>query len=214
MRAELTFTIDFAEIDGDSRITAEIDIEQMRQAVHNILLNARQAMPQGGIIEVGAENVIFEADFFPLHTGRYVKISVRDHRWDSADDLPRIFDPYFTTKRNRKRSGSSPRSALLSPNMIVISRSNRCWVWKRRSPFTSQRARLRNCRNLRFVEELETGSGRILVMDDEEALRNLLTEILKRLGYEVEIRSRVRKQSSCTRKRKHQALVLTLCSSI
>jgi PAS domain S-box-containing protein len=161
-RAGAHVTIDLS-IDGDLW-SAEIDIEQISQAVHNILLNARQAMPEGGIIEVGAENVVFEADSLPLHTGRYVKISVRDHGCGiAADDLPRIFDPYFTTKR----SGS-----VLDLETTVSIYLPACATAQLPESATRQ--------------ELETGSGRILVMDDEEALRKLLAEMLKRLGYEVE----------------------------
>jgi PAS domain S-box-containing protein len=183
-RAGAHVTIDLA-IDGDLW-SAEIDIEQISQAVHNILLNARQAMPQGGIIEVGAENVIFEANSFPLHTGRYVKISVRDHGCGiAADDLPRIFDPYFTTKRSGSGLG------LATVHAIVAKHGGHITVQSVLGLETTVAIYLPACATAQLPEsaigqELETGSGRILVMDDEEALRNLLTEILKRLGYEVE----------------------------
>ena len=112
-RAGAHVTIDLA-IDGDLW-SAEIDIEQISQALHNILLNARQAMPEGGIIEVRAENVVFDANSFPLRTGRYVMISVRDHGCGiAADVLPRIFDPYFTTKRNGSGLGLATVHAIVA----------------------------------------------------------------------------------------------------
>jgi PAS domain S-box-containing protein len=166
--------------------SAEIDIEQISQAVHNILLNARQAMPEGGMIEVCAENVVFDADTFPLHPGRYVMISVRDHGCGiAADDLPRIFDPYFTTKRSGSGLG------LATVHAIIAKHEGHITVQSVLDAETTVSVYLPACAaaqppELAVGQQLETGSGRILVMDDEEALRNLLAEILQRLGYEVE----------------------------
>jgi PAS domain S-box-containing protein len=183
-RAGAHVTIDLA-IDRDLW-SAEIDIEQISQAVHNILLNARQAMPEGGMIEVCAENVDFEADSLPLHTGRYVMISVRDHGCGiAAEDLSRIFDPYFTTKRNGSGLG------LATVHAIVAKHGGHITVQSVLGLETTVFIYLPACAPAQppvsaIGQQLETGSGRILVMDDEEALRNLLAEILKRLGYEVE----------------------------
>ena len=110
---ELQVTIDLAIV-GDLW-SAEIDIEQISQALHNILLNARQAMPEGGIIEVRAENVVFDADSLPLRSGRYVMISIRDHGCGiAAEVLPRIFDPYFTTKQGGSGLGLATVHAIIA----------------------------------------------------------------------------------------------------
>ena len=112
-RAGAQVTIDLA-IAGDLW-SAEIDIEQISQALHNILLNARQAMPQGGIIRVRAENVVFDGDSLPLRSGRFVMLSVRDRgRGIPADVLPRIFDPYFTTKQSGSGLGLATVHAIIA----------------------------------------------------------------------------------------------------
>ncbi len=166
--------------------SAEIDIEQISQALHNILLNARQAMPEGGPIEVRAENVIFDADSPPLRSGRYVVISVRDHGCGIAPDvLPRIFDPYFTTKHSGSGLGLATVHAIIAKHEGHITVQSMLGVETTVSVF------LRACAGARLSEsaigqQLQAGSGRILVMDDEESLRRLLAQILKRLGYEVE----------------------------
>ena len=85
---------------ADDLWPADIDAAQIGQAFHNVLLNARQAMPRGGKIEVRAENVVADTESLPLASNRHVKISVRDYGCGiAADVLPRVFDPYFTTKR-------------------------------------------------------------------------------------------------------------------
>jgi PAS domain S-box-containing protein len=183
-RAGAQVTIDLA-IAGDLW-SAEIDVEQISHALHNILLNARQAMPEGGIIEVSAENVVFDADSLPLRSGRYVMISVRDHGYGiAADVLPRIFDPYFTTKQSGSGLG------LATVHAIIAKHQGHITVQSVPGVETMFAVHLPACAAVQLPEsgigqQLQTGSGRILVMDDEEALRKLLAQILRRLGYEVE----------------------------
>jgi PAS domain S-box-containing protein len=183
-RAGAQVTIDM--VIGADLWSAEIDVEQISQALHNILLNARQAMPEGGIIEVHAENVVFDADALPLRSGRYVVISVLDHGCGiAADVLPGIFDPYFTTKQTGSGLG------LATVHAIVAQHDGHIIVRSILGVETTFCVYLPACAAAQSAESgighrLQTGSGRILVMDDEEALRKLLAQILKRLGYEVE----------------------------
>jgi len=183
-RAGAHVTIDLA-IAGDLW-SAEIDVEQISHALHNILLNARQAMPEGGMIEVRAENVVFDADSLQLRSGRYVMISVADHGCGiAADVLPRVFDPYFTTKHSGSGLGLATVHAIISKHEGYIT------VQSVLNAGTTFSVYLPACEVPQPAEpaigqQLQTGSGRILVMDDEEALRKLLVKILERLGYEVE----------------------------
>ena len=167
--------------------SAEIDIEQIGQTLHNILLNARQAMPEeGGIIEVRAENVVFDADSLPLRSGKYVMISVRDHGCGiEADVLPRIFDPYFTTKQGGSGLGLATVHAIIAKHEGHITVRSMLGVGTTFSVYLPACVAAQPAESA-IGQQLQTGSGRILVMDDEEALRKLLAEILERLGYEVE----------------------------
>jgi PAS domain S-box-containing protein len=166
--------------------SAEIDIEQISQALHNILLNARQAMSGGGVIHVRAENVVFDADSLPLRSGRYVMISVRDYGCGIPSEvLPRIFDPYFTTKEGGNGLGLATVHAITNKHQGHIA------VQSIPGTGTTFSVYLPACPpahpvELQIGQQLQTGSGRILIMDDEEALCKLLARILERLGYEVE----------------------------
>lgn len=83
------------------------DRVQMMQVFNNIFTNAREAMPDGGAIEVFAENIVLTGDegTVPL-TGKYVRIEIRDNGEGIPEDLiERIFDPYFTTKDMSARKG-------------------------------------------------------------------------------------------------------------
>jgi len=66
---------------------------------HNLLLNARQAVPEGGVVDVRAENVIIDDAVPFISAGKYVRILVRDNGCGIPEEiLPKIFDPYFTTR--------------------------------------------------------------------------------------------------------------------
>jgi PAS domain S-box-containing protein len=166
--------------------SAEIDMEQISQALHNILLNARQAMPRGGIIDVRAENVRFDADALPVRRGRYIMIAVRDHGCGvEADVLPRIFDPYFTTKENGNGLGLATVHAIIAKHKGHITVQSVLGVETTVSVYIPACAETEPPAS-EIDQQLQTGSGRILVLDDEEAVCQLLEEVLKRLGYQVE----------------------------
>ncbi len=154
---------------------AEVDPGQIGQVLHNILLNARQAMPEGGIIEVRAENL---AD-------AHVRISILDYGYGiPADVLPRIFDPYFTTKPRGNGLGLATAYAIVvkhGGNLSVKSKPGQGSVFMIDLPASPQRP---ECQ-APAATRLQTGTERLLVMDDEEGLRKLLATILAKLGYEV-----------------------------
>ena len=162
---------------------AEVDPSQIGQVLHNILLNARQAMPEGGKIEIRAENADRRT---PSGIEPRVKISIRDHGPGiSSDVLPRIFDPYFTTKPGGTGLGLATAYGIVNKHGGVLSVETKTGEGsvfsvelpasiKTQAPQPPGETRVR------------AGSGRILVMDDEEALRNLVRAVLTNLGYEVE----------------------------
>jgi signal transduction histidine kinase len=81
--------------------SVEFDTQQMSEVFHHLILNAQEAMPQGGVITVSAENVLLDAQNpTPLPEGRYIKISIQDQGMGiPKKNLAKIFDPYFTTKQ-------------------------------------------------------------------------------------------------------------------
>jgi two-component system cell cycle sensor histidine kinase/response regulator CckA len=162
---------------------AEADPGQIGQALHNILLNARQAMPEGGIIEVHASNVVAGG---ALGADARVRISIRDYGCGiAADVLPRIFDPYFTTKPSGSGLGLATAYAIIakhSGNLSVESKVGNGTTFTIDLPASLERP----APQAPMVARLQAGTERLLVMDDEAALRKLLDAVLTKLGYEVE----------------------------
>jgi signal transduction histidine kinase/CheY-like chemotaxis protein len=160
----------------------KVDANQMAQVLHNILLNARQSMPEGGIIEVRVENAVL-----PGSSGDpCVRISIRDYGCGiAADALPRIFDPYFTTKLGGSGLGLATAYAIVTKHggrISVESNPGEGTVFTIDLPASDEPVRQEPA----VVAPLRPGSERILVMDDEESIRMLLRAILTKLGYEVE----------------------------
>jgi signal transduction histidine kinase/ActR/RegA family two-component response regulator len=162
---------------------AEVDMGQIGQVLHNILLNARQAMPEGGIIEVRAENVVLAG---AQEAANRIRISIRDYGCGiPVDVLPRIFDPYFTTKPSGRGLGLATAYAIIAKhggNLSAESRPGHGTVFAIELPASLQSP----APQAPIVGEIETGTERILVMDDEEGLRLLLKTLLTSLGYEVQ----------------------------
>ena len=86
---------------------AEINVEQVGHVIHNMVLNAREAMPEGGTITLRAENVVVRPnEGLPLNEGDYVRISIEDRGIGIQEgNLARIFDPYFSTKQRGAQKG-------------------------------------------------------------------------------------------------------------
>jgi signal transduction histidine kinase len=90
----------------DNLWPTEIDAVQIRQVIENVLINAKEAMPDGGVVELIAENTTTGTNIRSLSQGNYVRIIIRDHGIGiSRENLSRIFDPYFTTKKKKERGG-------------------------------------------------------------------------------------------------------------
>ena len=165
---------------------ADLDASQIGQALYNLLLNARQAMPTGGAIEVEAENFIHTGSALAVAKGDYVAIAVRDFGSGIAPEaLARIFDPYFTTKQSGSGLGLTTAYAIAARHGGTITVESEPGVgstFRLYLPASEQAPMMDPAQTL----VVHRGTGRILVMDDEEAIRRLLVSILSDLGYEVE----------------------------
>jgi signal transduction histidine kinase len=84
----------------------EIDAAQIRQVTENVLNNAKEAMPEGGIVELIAENTTIGTNIKSVEQGNYVRIIIKDNGTGiPRENLSRIFDPYFTTKKKKEHGG-------------------------------------------------------------------------------------------------------------
>lgn len=166
--------------------SVDVDAGQMHQVIHNVMLNAVQAMPEGGVVQVQAENLVLSTGQLPfLQQTHYVKIAIRDHGEGIAPDvLPNIFDPYFTTKTGGSGLGLATAYAIVTKHDGHITVDSQVGVGTTFHLYLPASKRSTESEPLP-TDEPFVGSGRMLVMDDEEAIRDLLDAMLTDMGYEV-----------------------------
>jgi two-component system, cell cycle sensor histidine kinase and response regulator CckA len=165
----------------------EFDEGQMSQVINNLIINACQAMPDGGNMTVNAENVVApEQNAASSHHGRYVKISIADcGAGIPAEHLERIFDPYFTTKKKGSGLGLATSYSIIRSHggwMEVESELGTGSTFHIHLPASEREFCSRDC----GAAALRGGKGRILIMEDEPMVREVAEEMLSLMGYEVE----------------------------
>jgi PAS domain S-box-containing protein len=170
----------------------EVDPGQTGQVFRNLALNAREAMPEGGTISVRAENVVLGPHEHPsLPPGDYVRVSITDRGGGiSKDVLPRIFDPYFSTKLRGAQKGMGLGLAIC--HAVIQSHGGAITVQSEPGVGTTFHLLLPASRKPLQPEKASVPAGvlrheRILVMDDEEVVRKLVRRLLQQMGYEVEL---------------------------
>jgi PAS domain S-box-containing protein len=172
-------------IAGDLKLV-DVDEGQMSQVIHNLVINADHAMPEGGTIAIRCRNISNEVyGSLPLREGGYVCISVEDHGVGiPKEHLPKIFDPYFTTKQKGSGLGLATTYSIVKKHGGTITVESELGVG---TIFHVYLPALRETKLLKKPEEgaLRKGTGTILVMDDEAEVRETTGNVLRRLGYEV-----------------------------
>jgi PAS domain S-box-containing protein len=169
------------------------DATQMHQVLMNLCVNARDAMPEGGSISIKADNVFVDENYARMHleakAGRFVVISVSDTGPGMTPEIQgRIFEPFFTTKEMTKGTGLGLSTALT----IVRSHGGFINVYSelhKGSQFALYLPALDTPDTLESVAaqtNLPLGHGElILVVDDEEAIREITHGTLEAFGYTV-----------------------------
>lgn len=182
-----TKTKEICNVSEDLYVDA--DEEQMGQAFSNIILNAAQAMPNGGEVVIEAKEIVLDdKNTHELPPGAYIMISFSDHGGGIPSEiLDKIFDPFFTTKGGctglglstaysivRKHGGSivahSETDAGTTVTLLLPSSGKECG---KQEVSENKACNIPHC------------TEQILIMDDEEMIRSLSSELLSLLGYQV-----------------------------
>ena len=180
------------QIPGDLWIISA-DATQMHQVLMNLCVNARDAMPEGGSISIKAENVFVDENYARMHLeakpGRFIMITVADTGPGMSPEIQsRIFEPFFTTKEMTKGTGLGLSTAMT----IVKSHGGFINVYSelhKGSQFTLYLPAMETPGAVDAVAlqtDFPLGHGElILVVDDEESIREITRSTLETFGYEV-----------------------------
>lgn len=165
----------------------EADEGQIRQVIHNLVINSIQAMPQGGAISIRCENItIGKGDSLSLKEGEYVRVSVEDRGVGIPEEhLSRIFDPFFTTKQKGSGLGLATSYSIIKRHDGLITATSKLGAGTNFDIYLP--ASDKEVIPVAGDNDAPVyGKGKILVMDDEEIIRRLAGDILDYLGYQVE----------------------------
>lgn len=172
----------------DTLHAIEADEGQLSQAFGNIILNALQAMPEGGTLDIRAEDVVLgEFNSMSLPPGEYAKISFSDQGCGISDEnRKKIFDPYFTTKKGGTGLGLSSTYSIIKKHGGQIDLHSSPGAGTTFTCFLPSTGRMiSGCKDTQSSVLPDHQGGSVLVMDDEEMIRSFAAEMLDYLGYQA-----------------------------
>lgn len=163
----------------------EVDEGQISQVIHNLAINADQAMPEGGTLRVSCENALLAEGVIPgLSSGRYVKVMVEDSGIGiPRDHLTKIFDPYFTTKQRGSGLGLATAYSIMQKHGGHISAASGIGVGATFTLYLPASTGALTEQRYENTKPLSSGAGKILIMDDDESIRQTTANALVRFGY-------------------------------
>ncbi|MFO7736547.1 MAG: ATP-binding protein, partial [bacterium] len=170
--------------------SCNFDKNQIQQVVDNIVINAQQSMLNGGTIWFSAQNIHLSENEHPsLPQGRYIKISIRDMGVGIPKEIqPRIFDPYFTTKTTGNGLGLSTSFSIINRHdgsIDIESETGKGTVLNIYLPaFKKHTTPVKKTDHSTSPSKYK-GNGLILIMDDEDMILKITTEMLAVMGHEV-----------------------------
>jgi PAS domain S-box-containing protein len=167
-----------------------VDIGQISQVISNLVINARQSMPAGGNMEIIAENMALSSKqaigrSLPLDPGNYVRITIVDHGTGiSSRYIDKIFDPYFSTKQTGSGLGLTTSYSIIHNHDGHISVESAVDVGSKFYVYLPASREKAETRPREKERSLSLKGGRILLMDDEQSVRDIAGRMLETIGFE------------------------------
>ncbi|MBD3347054.1 MAG: response regulator [Chitinivibrionales bacterium] len=181
-KAKLVF--DFPQ----QELTVKADKGQLTQVFQNLTLNSVQAMPEGGVVRVKIRSRhVQENSVLNLPAGPYVEIMIEDEGEGIPEEfIDKVFEPYFTTKKQACGLGLSMAHSILINHGGSIFVSSESGVGAVFTVYIPEEGMEKQLDQLHKTERATGNERRILVMEDDHVIRNILKKILERFGYKVD----------------------------
>ncbi len=209
--------IDLRFYPGEGLWSIRFDLSQMEQILVNLAVNARDAMPHGGKLTIETANILMNEDYCRMHLGftpgPYVLLAVSDNGSGmDKETLQNVFEPFFTTKETGKGTGLG----LATVYGIVQQNNGFINVYSEQGQGTTFKIYLpRSMDGVEVSEEIleqpvALGSGKVLLVEDDDLMRKMTTDMLKTIGYSVlAVGSPLEALSICEEKDARLDLVIT-----
>lgn len=175
-------------------LPVEIDKGQMSRVINNLVINAQQAMPEGGTVTIRGANITLGPDWhehaLPLPPGEYVRIAIQDTGTGiPASHLSKIFDPYFTTKQKGSGLGLSIAYSIVKAHEGYITAESQIGAGTTFHIYLPASGGAPSAQ-ANAPEAAQEGTLKVLVVDDQESIREVIRTILTDLeGDEVDFAS-------------------------
>ncbi len=166
----------------------DADEGQLAQVINNLVINAKQAMPQGGELNIRAFNYFYDGrSDLPLKRGKYVCFQVEDQGVGIDEkSLQKIFDPYFTTKKTGSGLGLAVTFSIIKKHNGHITAQSKLGQGTTFSVYLPASEKTLQAKKQK-TENFAPLKGKVLLMDDEEVIREIGIEILTSFGLQVEV---------------------------
>ena len=166
----------------------EADPGQVNQVLSNILINSMQAMPEGGVIRITSSNeVLLPDNTINLPAGNYLKIAIEDQGHGiPTETMSKIFDPFYTTKEQGNGMGLASVYSIVKRHGGTVAVNSTMGAGSCFTIHLPAAPGKRADSQVAAKEDLLSGKGNVLVMDDEEIIREIVTTTLEFAGYQVE----------------------------
>lgn len=180
---DIKYTLD---IKGES-LKVQAQRSQLTQVISNILINSVESISTGGLIKISLDTVDLDSDSEPAVKEKFIRISIEDNGTGiDKESIGKIFDPYFTTKNSGSGLGLAIVNSVIEQHggsIEVDSNPGGGTKFTIYLPASDQQLVTESP----YSSKLMTGRGKILVMDDEPQVRELTQNVLRQVGYEVQI---------------------------
>ncbi len=190
LRGWVTFPLRGSNVTSEYLIASDlwdvnIDEGQINQVITNLVINAKQSMRHGGVIQLTADNVRLEKDAIgTLEAGSYVTIAVHDEGEGIPKEIQhQIFDPFFSTKKAGSGLGLATSHSIVEKHDGCISVESSPGVGSTFTLYLPMAKGKKLVQSKREDADALVGDGRVLLMDDDEMIRELVVDSLARLGY-------------------------------
>jgi PAS domain S-box-containing protein len=209
--------IDLRFYPGEGLWSIRFDLSQMEQILVNLAVNARDAMPHGGKLTIETANILMNEDYCRVHLGStpgpYVLLAVSDNGSGmDKETLQNVFEPFFTTKEIGKGTGLG----LATVYGIIQQNNGFINVYSEQGQGTTFKIYLpRSMDGVEVSEEIlqqpvASGSGKVLLVEDDDLMRKMTTDMLETIGYSVlAVGSPLEALSICEEKDARFDLVIT-----
>ncbi len=194
IRESVSFTYHGSNIIDDNKVPENlwpvyIDQKQLLTVFNNLFVNAAQAMPQGGTVTINAKNVILDAENgMQLKPGKYVHIAIRDNGIGIPQThFKKIFDPFFTTKQKGSGLGLSTCFSIINRHKGYVTVESKLGLGTVFHIYLHASDEKLNNQDEVVKEGFFIIGRKVLVLDDQEEIRELSYNMLKEIGCEVSV---------------------------